>query len=578
MNQNVEHLRHSLAHILAAAILKKYPSAKLGIGPAVENGFYYDFLLPKKINEDDLQEIQKEMRRIIGCNLPFGGAEVSAAEAKKLFKDQPFKLDLIREFVREKRPLTVYRTGEAFFDLCRGGHVDNTKEIDPNAFALTKIAGAYWRGDEKNQMLTRVYGVAFADQKEFDEYQSMLKEAEKRDHRELGRKLGIFVFSDLVGPGLPLYKPAGAFILRKIGEYSAQLRREMGYEEVHTPQINKAELFKLSGHYEKYRDDMFRVASHYTGEEYFLKPMNCPQHTQIYASEPRSYQDLPVRLADFANLYRDEKPGELGGLSRLRAFSQDDGHCFCMEDQIESEVSLLLDAIEKTMKRYGMTYWIRLSLRDEAHKEKYLGNDAVWKKSQKILRDLLEKKNVSFKPVEGEAAFYGPKMDLMARDSLGREWQLSTIQLDFNMPQRFSLTYTGKDGKKHTPVMIHSALVGSRERFLGVLIEHFAGAFPVWLAPLQVAVVPIAEAHGAYAEKVAHTLRAHGVRATILASSETLGKRIREGATRKIPYLLVVGDKEQQNESVSVRMAGGGETAVVPLKKFASQITKEAEA
>jgi len=577
MKKNIEHLRHSLAHILAAAVLKKYPKALLGIGPAIENGFYYDFLLPKKIGEEDLKEIQKEMRNIVSHNVLFSGGKVSASEAKKIFKNQPFKLDLIREFIKDKKSLTVYKTGDAFLDLCRGGHVKNTKEIDKNSFALTKVAGAYWRGDEKNQMLTRIYGIAFGTQKELEEYRAMLDEAGRRDHRELGKRLGLFVFSEIVGPGLPLYKPAGTFILKKIGEYSMKLRKEMGYEEVNTPQINKAELFKISGHYDKYKDGMFLVSSNYTDEEYFLKPMNCPQHTQIYASEPRSYQDLPVRIADFANLYRDEKPGELGGLYRLRAFSQDDGHCFCREDQIESEVSLLLDAVNKTMKRYGMSYWIRLSLRDEQHKEKYLGNDAIWKKSQKILFDLLKKNGVDFKPAKGEAAFYGPKMDLMARDSIGREWQLSTIQLDFNMPKMFSLEYTGKDGKKHTPVMIHSALVGSRERFLGVIIEHFAGAFPVWLAPVQAVVAPVADVHMIYAKKVMQALSKRDIRAEILESGETLGKRIREGEMRKIPYILVVGDKEKQKVSVSVRSTSDGKTGTMPLNKFVSRIVKESE-
>lgn len=577
MKKNIEHLRHSLAHILATAVLEKYPATKLGIGPAIENGFYYDFLLPKKISEEDLEEIQKEMQNIISRNISFSGKKVSASEARKIFKDQPFKLDLIREFIKDKKPLFVYKTGDAFLDLCRGGHVKNTKEIDKNSFALTKIAGAYWRGDEKNQMLTRIYGIAFPTQKELKEYLTMLDEAGRRDHRELGKKLGLFVFSQIVGPGLPLYKPAGAFILKKIGEYSMKLRKEMGYEEVYTPQINKSELFKISGHYDKYKDGMFLVSSNWTDEEYFLKPMNCPQHTQIYASEPRSYQDLPVRIADFANLYRDEKPGELGGLSRLRAFSQDDGHCFCREDQIESEVSLLLGAAIKTMKMYGMSYWVRLSLREEQHKEKYLGNDAIWKKSQKILFELLKKNGIDFKSAKGEAAFYGPKMDFIARDSIGREWQLSTIQLDFNMPERFSLEYTGKDGKKHVPVMIHSALLGSRERFLGVIIEHFAGAFPVWLAPVQTAVAPVADTHLQYAKKVMQVLSEKGIRAEILGSGETLGKRIREGEMRKIPYILVVGDKEKQKMSVSVRSTSDGKTVEMPLNGFISKIVKESE-
>ena len=450
----------------------------------------------------------------------------------------------------------------------------NTSELQLDAFKLTRVAGAYWRGDEKNPMLTRIYGVAFGAKKELDEYLQLQEEAKKRDHRVLGKELGLFVFSDLVGPGLPLYTPKGTAILKKIKEYSLELRKEIGYQEVQTPQINKAELFRISGHYDKYKDAMFHVRSNYTEEEYFLKPMNCPQHTQLFASESRSYKDMPVRFADFAVLYRDEKPGELNGLSRLRAFSQDDGHSFCREDQIEEEFNRVLSVVEKAMKTYGMNYWVRLSLRDEKNKKKYLGDDKVWKKSQATLRSLLQKKGVEFKEAEGEAAFYGPKMDLIAKDSLGREWQLSTIQLDLNMAGRFGLEYTDENGQKQTPVMIHAAIVGSPERFLGVLIEHYAGAFPLWLAPEQIWILPISDKFSAYANDVRQKLLKLNadLRVRVNDENETLGKRIRQGETMKIPYLLIVGEREMGKNEVSVRERGKGDTGSMPLEAFGEKL------
>ena len=595
----MENIRHSFAHVLAAAVKKMYPKAQLGIGPVIENGFYYDFN-KVKIAQEDLPKIEKEMREIIRGNHKFKKELWEAAKATRHYKKeaQPYKLDLIRDLVKSQIPKSksqtnskfkiqnskltkvgmVY-TGDVFLDLCRGGHAKNTSELPVDAFKLTKVAGAYWRGNEKNPQLTRVYGVAFATKKELEEYLHAMEEAEKRDHRKLGRALGLFVFSELIGPGLPVYTPKGTAILQKIKDYSRELRKEIAYQEVHTPQINKAELFKISGHYDKYKDDMFHVRSNYTDEEYFMKPMNCPQHTQLYASELRSYKDLPVRFADFANLYRDEKPGELNGLSRLRAFSQDDGHSFCTEDQIEEEFNRVLGVVEKAMKTYGMTYWIRLSLRDEKNKKKYLGDDATWKKSQATLRSLLKKKGVEFKEAQGEAAFYGPKMDLMAKDSLGREWQLSTIQLDLNMAGRFGLEYIDENGKKKTPVMIHAAIVGSPERFLGVLLEHYAGAFPVWLAPEQVRIVPVSDKFVDYANKVKEILleTQKDLRITIDEANETLGKKIREGETMKVPYLLIVGEKEQQAKQVGVRKRGKGDLGAIDTEHFMQQLQKEIE-
>lgn len=594
----IEEIRHSLAHLLAAAILEKYPGTKLGIGPTIENGFYYDFSFAElrgtdaekrgNISDKDLPALENKIKKLINQNFKFENQEINVNEVKNIFKDQPFKLELIEELARDGKSILIYRTidqrksasdphNSVFVDLCAGPHVESTKEIDPEAFKLTKIAGAYWRGDEKNQMLTRIYGVAFESKKELDAHLALQAELEKRDHRKLGKDLGLFVFSDLVGPGLPLYTPKGAFIRKQIQNFSNELRKEIGYQEVHTPNINKGELFKVSGHYAQYKDDMFKVSSNYSKEEYFLKPMNCPQHTQIYASQMRSYKDLPLRIADFANLHRDERPGELSGLTRLRAFSQDDGHCFCREDQIESEFTSVLKAIEKAMKVYKMKYHIRLSLRDENKKEQYLGTDEIWKKSQKMLEDLLKEKKIEYVRSEGEAAFYGPKMDLIIKDSLGREWQLSTIQLDFNMPSNFGLEYIGQDGQKHTPVMIHSALVGSPERFMGVLIEHYAGIFPLWIAPTQIWVLPIAKAHKKYAKEIHKLLTEDGFRVELKDENDTIGKKIREGEMQKIPYLLIVGDKEVKSKSVAVRKAGKGDLGAVKFKKFIEDIKIQVE-
>lgn len=567
-------IRHSLAHLLAAAVLKKYPKTKLGVGPVIEHGFYYDFLLPKPISPEDLKDFEREMRALIGQKLPFKGKVVAPAEAKKKFKNQPFKLDLIKDFIKEKSKLTSYTTGDVFLDLCRGGHVKNTSEINPEGFKLTHLAGAYWKGDENNPQLTRIYGAAFENKKELEAHLVMLEEARKRDHRKLGKELDLFVFSDLIGPGLPVYTPRGTVVLNEIKNFSRSLRKEIGYEEVQSPQINKGNLFKISGHYDKYKDDMFRARSNYTEEEYFLKPMNCPQHTQVYASRPRSYKELPLRLADFAILYRDEKPGELSGLTRLRSFSQDDGHCFAREDQIEQEFNAVLGAIKKALEVYGLNYLIRLSLRDEKNKKAYLGDDKTWKKSQQIMRKLLKENKIDFVEAEGEAAFYGPKMDIIAKDSLGREWQISTIQLDLNMATRFGLEYIDEKGKKQTPVMIHSALVGSPERFLGILIEHYAGHFPVWLAPVQVQILPVSDKFAMYGKNILDTLAESGIRAELTESNESLGKRIREGELQKIPYLLIVGEKEQGESTVSVRSREKGQEGTLRLADFLENLEK----
>ncbi len=574
METNIEKVRHSLAHVMASAVKDIYPKVKLGMGPAIENGFYYDFEFPKgsELKPDDLAKIEDKMKEIISQNQDFTQNDVSKIKAKTMFRGQGYKLELIKEL--PGRNVSVYHNGN-FVDLCKGPHVRSTADINPNAFKLTKIAGAYWKGSEKNKMLTRIYAVAFASEKELKEYLTMLQEAEKRDHRKLGEKLDLFVFSDLVGAGLPLYTFRGTAILQELKNYINDLQSTIGYQEVQTPNMNRAELFKVSGHYEKYKDDMFSVHSHYTKEEYFLKPMNCPQHTQIFASKPRSYKELPIRIADFAMLYRDEKTGELSGLTRLRSFRQDDGHSFCREDQIKSEFKSVLSVIERAMKTFQMNYKIRLSLWDPKNPDKYLGDKKVWEKAQKMLEEILIENKINYFKAEGEAAIYGPKMDLISKDSLGREWQLSTIQLDFIMPERFKLKYIDSDGKEKTPVMIHRAIVGSPERFLGILIEHFAGAFPLWLSPVQVSVISIGEKHKEYASKIKEALTVAGIRTELNDADDTLGKKIREAEMQKIPYLLIIGDKEMSAETVSVRQRSKGDTGSEKLEDFVAKIKEE---
>jgi len=572
METNIEKIRHSLSHIMASAVLEFWPKAKLGVGPAVENGFYYDIQLPKPLEESDLQKIEDKMKELIKQNLKFEKKNINKRTAKKLFAIQPYKLELIKDLPGDT--VSTYTTGE-FVDLCKGPHIKSTKEILPNTFKLTKVAGAYWKGNEKNKMLTRIYGIAFETEKELMDYLAMLAEAEKRDHRKLGEFLDLFTFSELVGPGLPLYTFKGTAVLNEIKKYSNELQSAIGYQEVLTPSMNRAELFKVSGHYDKYKDDMFRVISHYTKEDYYLKPMNCPQHTQIFASKPRSYKDLPIRIADFSQLHRDEKTGELSGLTRLRGFRQDDGHSFCREDQIKDEFKSVLFAIMTAMKTYGMSYKIRLSLWDPKQPEKYLGDAKVWKKSQQLLEEILVENKIEYFKAIGEAAIYGPKMDLVAKDSLGREFQISTIQLDFIMPERFKLKYNDADGKEKTPVMIHRAIVGSPERFFGILIEHYAGAFPLWLAPVQVAVIPIAERHLDYAKEVQKQFKENNVRVEIKDENETLGKKIRAAEMQKVPYLLIVGDREIEAKSVGVRARGKGDLGAIKVEEFVNKIKEE---
>ena len=574
--ENIENIRHSLAHLLAAAVLELWPDTKPTIGPVIENGFYYDFEFPESVSEDDLPKIEKKMREILPTWDKFEEIEENEKSARKRYKGNPYKEELVEELIKSGEKITSYKSGN-FIDLCRGGHVKSAKNIDPEAFKLTSVAGAYWRGSENNKMLTRIYGVAFGTKKELDERMNMIEEAQKRDHRKLGKQLDLFTFSELVGSGLPLYTPKGAFIRRALNEYIESLQTKAGYAQVWTPQIARAELFKVSGHYDKYKGGMFRVVSNYSEEELYLKPMNCPQHTQIYASQMRSYRDLPLRYSDFAMLYRDEKPGELNGLARVRSFSQDDSHIFCREDQVDKEVDTALAMIKEVMATFRFKYRYRLSTRDKKHPEKYLGEPKVWDKVEEWAEKIMKRNKIDYFDAPGEAAFYAPKMDLMATDALGREWQLSTVQIDFVMPQRFGLTYIDKDGKEKNPAMIHRAIIGSPERFIMILLEHYAGALPLWLFPVQVVVAPIGDKHLKYAGEICEKLKEEGIRAELSDQNETIGKKIREAEMQKVPYIAIVGDKEVQTGTVAVRKRGKGDLGQVSLDKFKELLKDEIE-
>ncbi|MEK7125180.1 MAG: threonine--tRNA ligase [Patescibacteria group bacterium] len=569
---NLEHLRHSLAHLLAAAVLELYPDAKRAIGPAIENGFYYDFEFSSPISNEDLPAIEKRMREILKKWSTFEKKEISADEARELFKNNPYKLELINEY--QSQGLTLYTSG-SYTDLCRGGHVENAKDIDPKAFKLTHTAGAYWRGDEKNKMLTRIYGLAFTTAKELEDHVVMLEEAKKRDHKKLGQELDLFVFSELVGSGLPLWTPKGTLIRNLLDSFVWELRKARGYQQVDIPHITKKDLYEKSGHWEKFKDDLFKINTR-EGHVFAMKPMNCPHHIQIYDRKPWSYRELPQRYASTTKVYRDEQSGELAGLSRVRAITQDDAHVFCRERRAKEEFLKIWDIVHEFYQVFGFMMRVRVSLHDPAHPEKYLGDTARWTTAEKMLREIAQEKNADTFDGIGEANFYGPKLDFLAKDSLGREWQVATIQLDMNMPERFDLSCTNESGEKERIVMIHAAIMGSIERFLSVLIEHTAGAFPTWLAPVQAAVLPISDKQNEYAQKIALQLQNSGVRVEVYDQNETIGKKIRNAELQKIPYLLVVGPKETDSGTAAVRQRGKGDIGQKNLDDFASQISKEA--
>lgn len=568
-------LRHSCEHVFAQAIKELYgDKITLAVAHISEEGFSNDAKWEVEVSEDKFAEIEEKMTEIIKAKLPIVKEVITIEQARELFKNNPYKLEWAEQWASEGKELSIYKTGETYFDLCKGPHVENTGEI--KAFKLLNISGAYWRGDENNEMLTRVYGTAFSSQQELDEYLTKLEEAKKRDHRKIGKELGLFTFSDLVGSGLPLYTQKGALVRRLLTSYVEELQSKEEYMQVWTPQIAKAELFKKSGHYDKYHEDMFKVVSNYSDEEMYLKPMNCPQHTQIYASEMRSYRDLPIRMTDFAMLYRDERPGELNGLARVRSFSQDDCHIFCTEEQVNEEIDKALQMTKEVMEKFGFKYKYRLSTRDPQNPEKYLGDPEKWDKVEAWAIEIMKRNNIEYFDGPGEAAFYAPKMDLMATDALGREWQLSTIQIDYVMPERFDLTYIDKDGQEKHPVMLHRAIMGSAERFMMIILEHFAGALPVWLNPVQVKVLPISsEKHSEYANNVMNELKEAGIRTEVDSANETLGNKIRKAQAQKVPYVIVVGDKEVESNNVSVRLRGGESLNAMSIPEIASRILEK---
>lgn len=597
--EELKSMRHSLAHIMAQAIQHLWPQAKFGVGPAIDNGFYYDIYLNNgTISEADLPKIEEEMRKIVAANYPFERRDVSVAEAIDwaISGDQSFKVELLNDLKRsgatvaselagEKmgsvsdgdskvETVSLYSQGD-YTDLCRGGHVDSTGKV--GAFKLTKTAGAYWRGNENNPQMQRIYGVAFATQEELDEYLNRLEIAKQRDHRKLGKELDLYTTSPLVGIGLPLFTPRGTILRDIVAQYSNQLRQKFGFEKVWTPHITKKDLYETSGHWAKFGEELFLVKSQETSDEMALKPMNCPHHTQIFASRPRSYRDMPVRYLETTTDYRDEKTGELGGLNRVRSLTQDDSHIFCRTDQIEDEINNLLSAARELYGSINMKLRVRLSYRDES--DSYLGDLSLWDSAQNQLKSAVEKVGLDYFEQEGEAAFYGPKIDFMATDAIGREHQVATVQLDFVQPQRFGLEYADTDGNFTTPVMIHCALLGSIERFLSVFIEHTGGWFPFWAAPEQVRILTINDTVLGYVDKITTILssitlmkpvRYNDVRFTIDSRNESLGKKIREATSMKIPVQLIVGPKDMEANEVSVRTQSGEEK--ISLEQLAEYI------
>lgn len=566
---------HSSSHLMAEALEQLYPGIKFGIGPAIENGFYYDIDLgDRTITEADLRDIEKKMIELAREKQPFIRKEVTKEEAMATYteKNDPYKCELISDL--EDGTITFYTCG-AFTDLCRGPHLRDTSAI--KAVKLTSIAGAYWRGDEKREMLTRIYGITFPQKKMLDEYIAMMEEAKKRDHRKIGKELELFTFSQRVGAGLPLWLPKGAALRERLENFLKKVQKEYGYMQVVTPHIGQKELYVTSGHYAKYGADSFQpIHTPQEGEEFLLKPMNCPHHCEIYKSKPRSYKDLPLRLAEFGTVYRYEQSGELHGLTRVRGFTQDDAHIFCRPDQLKEEFCKVIDIVLYIFKTLSFTeYTAQISLRDKVNREKYIGSDENWEKAENAIIEASEEKGLNTVVEYGEAAFYGPKLDFMVKDAIGRKWQLGTIQVDYNLPERFDLDYIGADDKKYRPVMIHRAPFGSMERFIAVLIEHTGGKFPLWLTPEQAVILPISEKYNDYAKKVCKSLNNCDIRAFVDERNETIGKKIRENELKRIPFLLVVGEKEETGGLVSVRRQGEGDKGTMTAEEFAAMVNEE---
>lgn len=602
-NTQLYAMRHSLAHIMATAVLNIWPEAKLGVGPVVENGFYYDVDIPDvTISTDDFKKIEAEMRKVINQKQDFIRSEKHIDEALTWAKEtkQPYKEELLNDLRRAgttvAKDLDIeelgtisegktaiesvsFYTNGGFTDLCRGPHVENTSKV--GAFKLMRVAGAYWRGKEGNPQMQRLYGVAFGTKEELHSHLQMIEEAKKRDHRKLGQELDLFVFSELVGPGLPLFTPRGTILREEIGRFSQELQTAAGYERVSIPHIAKIALYQKSGHYEKY-PERFSVSSAESTDEFMMKPMNCPHHIQIYAAKPRSYRDLPIRYMENTVVYRDEKAGELHGLSRVRAATQDDAHVFCRVDQIEEEFTAIMGMIKQLYSKFQLEWRAVLSFRDES--DKYLGDEKLWKSAQTTIEDVAKKLELDYTVEPGEAAFYGPKIDIMVKDALGREWQLATEQLDFLQPERFELEYIADDGMKQRPVMIHKALLGSLERFLSVYIEHTAGRFPIWLAPEQLRVIQVKDSPelDAFVDKIATLAKENGIRVQVDRSNESVGKKIRNAELLKVPYAVVIGEKELETRELSPRIRGdlavtGRKEKSYPLENFVQSIVHEAK-
>jgi threonyl-tRNA synthetase len=566
---------HSSAHLMAEALEALYPDVKFGIGPPIESGFYYDVDLGNRpFGEDDLKALEAKMKELSKKDSVFTRREVSKSEALDYFKkkNDPYKLELINDLA--DGTITFYQQGN-FTDLCRGPHIPNTGFI--KAVKLLNVAGAYWRGNEKNKMLTRIYGITFPKQKELDEYLNLLEEAKKRDHRKLGKELELFAFSEKVGMGLPLWLPKGTILRERLEQFMRRAQVKAGYDPVVTPHIGGKALYVTSGHYEKYGKDSFQpIHTPDESEEFLLKPMNCPHHCEIYKTKPRSYRDLPIRLAEFGTVYRYEQSGELHGLTRVRGFTQDDAHIFCRPDQVKEEFIKVIDLVLHVFKSLGFeNYTAQVSLRDPANKQKYIGEDHLWDKAEREIQEAADERGLKTVAVPGEAAFYGPKLDFMVRDALGRSWQLGTIQVDYQLPQRFELEYVGSDNQRHTPVMIHRAPFGSLERFVAVLIEHCAGNFPLWLAPDQIAVLPISERFNDYATKVYEMLKGQDIRGILDDRDEKIGRKIRDAETQKVPFMLIVGEREVAENKVSVRKHGQGDQGSVSLIEFVENFKKE---
>lgn len=604
MNSNSEELkkiRHSAEHILTMAMHLLYGSDRIimAMGPATDDGFYFDFDQQNiEISEDNFPEIEAKMRELIDQDLKFQQVEIEPAIARNLFSDNQFKQEWISEAQGRQEPVSLYITAPAdkleeavqtimagelpnlaetgiFVDVCKGPHVSSSSEIV--AFKLLNLAGAYWRGSEKNPMLTRLYGTAFVSQAELDEHLVWLQEAKRRDHRRLGKELDLFTFSELVGPGLPLWTPKGTLLRSLLDDFVWELRKAKGYQKVSIPHITKKDLYETSGHWKKFSDELFKITTR-EDHQFAMKPMNCPHHTQIYAHIPRSYRDLPQRYAETTMVYRDEQSGELSGLSRVRCITQDDAHVFCRKSQVKNEALAIWDIIDNFYKGTGFAQLrVRLSLCDPSHMENYLGSAEEWERAENQLREFISSKNVTCEEAVGEAAFYGPKIDFMAKDSLGREWQVATIQIDSNMPTNFNLTYINEAGTEEQVVMIHAAIMGSIERFVSILIEHYAGAFPVWLSPVQVGIIPISDDQAGYATQVAENLRSRGLRVEVLQEAETMQNRIRKAENDKTPYMLILGRREAEAGTVSVRQRGQKDLGAMSQADFINRVTQEVE-